>query len=218
MSSTDDRNKLFESAFGQDKKQKTPTPHTGQSFRWDMTKVSKLGFEEQYSLSAYDGVSYRELPSWILDNGLAIPSSEERKHQREMQSQTGLTQSERNTTFNAYQADIEALVAMSESQILRGSSVLDGELNILFARHGREVVMESLGEYPQAKEYFSAKIKVAEAEAKVQRIQADQQSKAATVKEELQLAAQKIAEFNAGNVTANDLLKADVIARAEDLK
>ena len=218
MSTTDDRNKLFESAFGQDKKQQTPTPHTGQNFRWDMNKVSKLGFEEQYSLSAYDGVSYRELPSWILDNGLAIPSGEERKHQREMQSQTGLTQSERNTTFNAYQADIEALVAMSESQILRGSSVLDGELNILFARHGREVVMESLGEYPQAKEYFTAKLKVAEAEAKVTKIRDAEQAKTSSVKEELQLAAQKIAEFNAGKVTANDLLKADVIARAEDLK
>lgn len=216
MSSTDDRNKLFESAFGGDKKQQTPTPHTGQTFRWDLNKVSKLGFEEQYSLSAYDGVSYRDLPSWILDNGLAVPSSEERKHQREMQSQTGLTQSERNTTFNAYQADIEALVAMSESEILRGSSVLDGELNTLFSRHGREVVMESLDEFPQAKEYFSAKIKVAEAGAKVAKIQADQRSKAATVKEELEIAAQKIADFNAGKVTANDLLREDVITRAEN--
>jgi len=209
--SADERELLFKLGFGQEKRPGAPTPHLGQTFRWDMTRVAKLSFDEQMSLSQYEGQSYRDLPAWIRDGNYAIASDTEKKHQREMQKATGLTQSERNLVFDAAQADAEALVAMTQSDVLKDSRVLDGEIERLTERYGEELTAMLAEINQEAAAYVHIRKQVKAAEQKQARAEADEVAHQEQVKAELAEAQRNIELMNAS--TAADLLTADAIAR-----
>lgn len=213
--SPDQRGDLFTKAFGRPAAKEMPTPHLGTTFRWDMTKVSKLSFEEKMTLDQYEGQSYRTLPAWLIDGGYAIPSESEKKHQRDALRETGLTQSERNVVFDQHLADVEALAAMAESEILRDSAVLDGEFKRIADRYSAEEVMASLAEInPEAAQYLSARQQVLAAEAKAAEIAQRQSAaeKEEATRQELQAAAEAIAAMK-DDVTPGDLLARDQVLR-----
>ena len=182
MTSQRNRDDLFQSAFAHDNDFKRPTPHLGQSFRFDQTKVAKLSFAEQYTLSEFENTSYRDLPAWIRDGGYAIPSSGERKVQKQLQETTGLNQTERNLVFDKANADAQALAQMVGSDILRGTETLDNEITFYLNRYGDEL-SEMLGEVsPEAANYVTSRLAVKAAEAKVTKQQEEAPDVAAEIK------------------------------------
>lgn len=206
-----DRETAFLNAFGQEKRPEAPTPHLGTTFRWDMAKIGKLSFDEKMLLDQYTGTSYRDLPAWIIDGGYAVPSDGEKKYQRDMKRETGLTQSERNLIFNAAQADAEALVAMTQSDVLKDSRVLDGEIERLTERYGDELTAMLVEVDQEAAAYVHARKQVKAAEAKQAQAEADEAASKEKVREEIQKAQRDIELMNASS--AADLLAADAVAR-----
>ena len=87
-----------------------PKPHLGQNRRINNTKARGLSFGEMYSLGELQDVPFRDLPDWVRDGGYAEPSADEKRHQKEQFAETGLTQTERNLMFNAFAAQIDALL------------------------------------------------------------------------------------------------------------
>ena len=176
------REQLFLQTFGQPAKEALPEPHMGQNWRLNLAKVSKLSFTEKYALSDFEGVPYRQLPAWIIDGGYAIASQDETKYQKKAFSETGLNQTERNQVFNAAKADAEALVAMTQSELLRDSDVLDGEIASLSSKYGAEL-MGLLNEVdPEAASYINARKKTKEAEARAAKETISQEQIAAEIK------------------------------------
>ena len=160
-----DRQNLFIAAFGKKESNDVPTPHLGQNWRYNMKKLEELSFDEKILIGNLEGTPYRELPQWVLDGGYVTPSHDEKKYQREAYTETGLTQSERNAVFDAAQADAEALVAMTSSDLLRDSAVLDSEIASLQAKYGEELIA-MVGEIdPEAANYIHSRAKVKQAEA-----------------------------------------------------
>lgn len=207
----DARAKHFQAAFGQPERADTPKPHLGQTWRLDMTKVSKLSFAEQYSLSDLKDLPFRSLPDWVRDGKYAIPSQDEAKHQKEAFSATGLTQSERNIVFNQAQADAEALVAMTQSELLRDSAVLDGEIAAMEARYGSEVISMLSDVDPEAANYVNSRQKTQAAERKAQEQIDNEEAAKGDVAAEIKAAQEAIAAMG------NNPLIADSVARGSEL-
>lgn len=203
----DARAKHFQAAFGQPARATMPEAHLGQSWRLDMTKVGKLSFAEQYLLGDLKGVPFRDLPAWVRDGKYAIASQDETKHQKEAFSATGLTQSERNVVFNQAQADAEALAAMTKSELLRDSAVLDGEIAAMEARYGSELV-SMLGDVdPEAASYVNARKKTQAAEQKAQ-VQIDNEEAAKSdVAAEIKAAQEAIAAMGGNPLVADSLAR-----------
>lgn len=206
---------LFLAAFGKPAQEKPPTPHLGQTWKFNMEKVKTLSFAEQYSISDLKGTPYRDLPDWVLQGGYVIASATEKKHQKDAFAETGLTQSERNSVFNAAQAAVESLVAMTESQLLRDSAVLDGEIASLQAKYGNELLPMLIDADPEAAKYIQSRIQVQAAEAKVKSQQEEAANSQASVAEEIRAAKEAIAAQNDGaKYLSDEALKNELIRRA----
>ena len=65
----DARTELFKQAFPVRKEPDLQAPLLGTSFRFNMSRVAKLSFDEQMSLQKYEGASIRDLPAWLIDGG-----------------------------------------------------------------------------------------------------------------------------------------------------
>lgn len=214
--SPDERTDLFQQAFATDKAD-LPTPHKGQNWRVDNKKARKLSFAELYQLQELQGVEYRSLPDWVIDEGLAIPSKEEAKYQREMEANTGLNQSERNRVFSAFNANIEALADMAGNDILRDSAVLEGELKEAVARYGTAEVMDGLKEVnPEAAEYFTAKLQVLQAQEKAQAMQQQEAASEESIKQELMEAKEAIEAMNSASALTDEQIQQELTRRAAE--
>ena len=207
----DARAQHFQAAFGQPARAALPEPHLGQSWRFDMTKVSKLSFEEKYSLADLRDIPYRDLPAWVRDGKYAVASQEETKHQKEAFSATGLTQTERNVVFDQAQADAEALAAMTQSELLRDSAVLDGEIAAMEARYGSEMISMLSDVNPEAASYINARQKTKAAERKAQEQINQETASKDDVAAEIKAAQEAIAAMG-GNP-----LVADSVARGSEV-
>ena len=166
MADSKQRETLFSQAFPSKAKKDLPQPH--KSFRWNTNKVSRLSFVEQYNLQEFENKHFRELPDWILDAGLAIPSDEEKAFQREAEKATGFSQSERNQVLDTKRADAEALASMVNSKILAGTEALDSEISFYQARYGAELIemLKSVDADVSKKVESRIKLKAAELKAK----------------------------------------------------
>ncbi|EAU74277.1 hypothetical protein [Synechococcus sp. RS9916] len=146
----DQRTDTFLAAFATPAEAKLPTPIVGQNWRWDMVKLAKLSPTEQYMLTQYEGCKYRDLPSWIQDGGYVKISDSEKKYQREMLKETGLTQSERNEVVDHAAIHIGALGDMLQREVLKGSKALESEIDRCIERFGNDLVMTMLEEIDPA--------------------------------------------------------------------
>ena len=209
--SPDERARLFADAFKAEPKA-APKPHLGQNWRINNTKARGLSFTEQYALGELADVPYRDLPDWVRDGGYAEPSADEKRHQKEQLAETGLTQSERNQVFDAFTARIGALAEMSEKEILRDSAALDYELAATIKRWGQEQVMEALkDEFPEAAQYFAAKLQVQAAEANAAAAKEAEQAKVQSVADEIRDAQEAIAAMDAKAASDLEQIPADVL-------
>ena len=217
--SNDERAELFQNGFGREKTE-APRPHLGQSWRINVQKTKNLSFAEQYSLGELKDVPYRELPDWVIDGGYAEPTAAEKRYQKAQFEETGLTQSERNSVFNQFAADISYLADISTRELLRDSAVLDGEMARIFARYSKgEVLAAMREEHPQAAEYFTAKANALEAEAKAAAIAEAEQAKGQSVADEIRAAQEAINAMqeetsNGLKEVSADALQAELTRRA----
>nr|WP_115093676.1 hypothetical protein [Synechococcus sp. UW106] len=215
----DERAELFQDGFGHERTE-APRPHLGQNWRINVQKTRGLSFGELYQLQDLQDVAYRNLPDWVIDGGYAEPTAAEKRYQKAQFEETGLTQSERNSVFNQFAADVGALAVMSEKEILRDSPALDYELASTIKRYGQEQVIEALKEEsPKAAEYFAAKLQVQAAEAKAAAIAEAEQAKGQSVAEEIRAAQEAInamqAETSNGlKEVSAEVLQAELTRRA----
>lgn len=206
---------LFLAAFGKPSQEKSPTPHLGQTWKFNMEKVKTLSFDEQYSISDLEGTPYRDLPDWVLQGGYVIASADEKKYQKDALAKTGLTQSERRAVFNAATADAQALAAMTTSELLRDSAVLDNEIAALKAKYGDELIPMLVDADPEAAKYIQGRIKVKEAEQQVTRQQEEVASSEASIAAEIANAKAAIAAQNDGvRKLSDEDLRNELLRRA----
>lgn len=212
--SPEQRTAAFLAAFPAEREE-LPTAITGQNWRFDMAKCSRLSFTEQMKLEDLKGLPYRELPAYVIDGGLVKISDEEKAYQKKMQKETGYSQSERNQIFNVFRADVEALAEMAESEVLKGSAVLDSEFARIAERHGYEAVMDELqlvSPHARAEFYKRVELKRAEKAAEEARQQKSVAEEIAAAKAAIE--AQNAAKDAEVKEIPTDALQAELTRRA----
>lgn len=200
-----ERQDLFKVGFGTPDV-KIPTPNFSSWRINNQAANAKLSFSEIYQLGEYIGTPYDQLPAWIRDSGCITVDRKEKSRQADLTRETGLDLSERQQQFNAKTATIEALAAMSSSELLRDSEVLQDELAAAIKRFGQDDVMAGLATVdPSAAKYYAAKLRVAEAEAKVLATQQRDADETQSVADEIAAAQIAINELNENDPTLVDL-------------
>jgi len=188
--SKEDRTRLFEQAFAGDGK---PLPKPSfSSWRVNNNKASRLSFSELILLNDFveAGVPYADLPAWIRDSGVLEVEKDEKKKQEQLTKETGLDLSERQTVFNAFKAQTEALAELSENPIVKDTDVLMMQFDNTAGRFGLDQLMDELQQkFPNAAEYFSKKLTVRQAEAEAKKAQQQQQ---AATRKDLETAKQRL--------------------------
>ena len=163
-----DRTKLFEQAFSEQKE--LPQPNR-RGWRINNTKAQKLSFADLFALQAlYDKqVGYEDLPAWVVDGNIIELNKEAKRDLAKQEEETGLTQKERKTIFNALKAQTEALAELSVNPITAGTSVLTETFDLACERFGRKQVMDELAEhFPNAAQYFAKVVMMRDVESKVE--------------------------------------------------
>ena len=188
--SKEERTKLFEQAFAADN---TPLPQPNfSSWRVNNNRASRLSFQELILLNDYveAGVPYADLPAWIRDSGVLEVEKEERDKQKELTKETGLDLTERQTVFNAFKAQTEALAELSENPIVKDTDVLMMQFDNTAGRFGLDQLMDELQQkFPNAAEYFSKKLTVRQAEVEAKK---EQQQQQASTRKDLETAKQRL--------------------------
>ena len=166
MTSSSERQNLFIDAFGQSPEKALPTAVTGSRWRYNLEKVKKLSFAEKLKLQELHdlGTPFYELPGWVVDGGFIQISKAEQKKQDQLTNETGLTQTERATVFNAFNAHMASLVEMSKRELLRESEILKTELEEAIAKYGESEVMTAINEIDgESGEYYAVQLRLKKA-------------------------------------------------------
>ena len=200
MTSSFERQNLFIDAFGRPPEKALPTAVTGSRWRYNLEKVKKLSFAEKLKLQEFHdrGTPFYELPSWVLDGGFIQISKAEQKKQDQLTNETGLTQTERATVFNAFNAHMASLVEMSKREILRESEILKTELDEAIAKYGEVEVMTAINEIDgESGEFYAVQLRMAKAEKQLAQINLKKQEDQTSIANELAEAKAAIESGNA---------------------
>lgn len=196
----DERTAMFVSSF----KSETELPKA-RRVDWVLNTVAsrKLSTGELFQLQDHldRGTQWADLPHWIREGNYVSPDKRTKQREAQLTEETGYTTTERQAIFNAFNAETAALAAMTKSELLRDSQVLNWELQKMFDRFGEGQVMDELKAIdPEAALFLTSKLKVQREEAKI--IEA-QQSEATSIREEIQAAQAAIEAMNQENNNAD---------------
>lgn len=164
------------------------------------------------------GTPFYELPNWVISGGYIQISKAEQKKQDQLTNETGLTQTERATVFNAFNAHMASLVEMSKRELLRESEILKTELEDAIAKYGEVEVMTAISEIDaESGEYYAVQLRMANAEKQLAQLNLKKQEDQTSIADELAQAKAAIEAENAQlmgiSELPSDLLKNELLRR-----
>jgi len=208
------REQAFLTAFGMPQDRELPKANKGVgAWRINNQKAGKLSFTEQWALGELQDTPYQDLPDWVLDSGLAVPSAEESKLQKDLNKIDGYTTSERKQAFNVFAAEIDVLAEMASREILRNSSMILDEFDRACERFGAQEVQRALSETaPEAFNHY--RLMKAEQKARIDAAEQEAHATQESVRNELKAAADAIQKM--GGSVPDELGKLDAQVRGTD--